>query len=121
MLHWSPCCCAVIWSSLLPFISNMELSCQEVIHPLLSMSYVPDIMTAKRKSLIHAGAGVPFKLSWHSTARGNPAPLTVPAGLFLSIFPKQELCCLPPGKPWRRLLRILVTGGLRTKQHPDGR
>lgn len=87
MLHWSPCCCAVVWSALLPFISNMELSCQEVIHPLLSMSYVPDVMTAKRKSLIHAGAGVLFKLSWYSKA----TPLTVPAGLLLSIFRKPEL------------------------------
>lgn len=91
---------AMLWYGAVypPFISNMEPSCQEVMHPLLSMSYVPDVMTAKRKSLIHAGAGVPFKLSWHCKARGNPAPLTVPAGLFLSIFPQQELCCLPPGK-----------------------
>lgn len=103
---------AMLWYGAVypPFISNMELSCQEVMHPLLSMSYVPDVMTAKRKSLIHAGAGVLFKLSRHCKARGNPAPLTVPAGLFLSIYPQQELCCLPPGKPPRPLLHILVTG-----------
>lgn len=120
MVHWSPCCCAVIWSSLLPFLSNMALSCQEVIHPLLSMSYEPDVMTAKRKGLIHAGAAVPFKLSWHSKARGNRAPLTVPAGLLLSIFRKPELLVyLQENRDC--LLRILATGGLRTEQHPDGR
>lgn len=71
----------VLWyGGLLRIKSNRELSCQQVSQPPLGMSYVSDVMTAKRKSLIHAGA---LKhLSSPGTVRREA---TVPGGLFLSV------------------------------------
>lgn len=56
---------------------------QRATRPLLSMSYVPEITTAKRKPLIHAGAVAPFNDTWQiQDGERQPAPqLTVPAEL----------------------------------------
>lgn len=76
---------------------------QRATHPLLSMSYVPEITTAKKKPLIHAGAVAPCNDTWQiQEGESQPAPLlTVPAELPESIpillvsVPKQGLACLP--------------------------
>lgn len=70
---------------------ELRLDCQEDLResqPLLSMSYVPEITTAKRKPLIHAEAVALSNDTWQILRQGESQPasrLTVPAELPQSI------------------------------------
>lgn len=81
-------CCVVYLDLNQP---ELRLDCQEDLResqPLLSMSYVPEITTAKRKPLIHAEAVALSNDTWQILRQGESQPasrLTVPAELPQSI------------------------------------
>ncbi len=79
-------CCAVSFELNQP---KLQLDCEEDLResqPLLSMSYVPEITTAKSKPLIHAEAVALFNDTWQILHEGESQPASW-VNIFCGTFP----------------------------------